>query len=47
VFFLQRHFVHCMLSGREFESSGSDYLKNVRIVDAAYESARTGSVVRL
>ena len=47
VYFLQRHFVDCMLSGQEFESSGSDYLKNVRIVEAAYESARTGEVVRL
>ena len=25
VFFLQRHFVECMLSGKEFESSGHDY----------------------
>ena len=47
VFFLQRHFVDCMVSGEEFESSGSDYLSNVRIVDAAYESARTGSSVRV
>jgi predicted dehydrogenase len=47
VYFLQRHFVDCMLSGQEFESSGSDYLKNVRIVEAAYESARIGEVVRL
>jgi predicted dehydrogenase len=47
VYLLQRHFVDCMLSGQEFESSGSDYLKNVRIVEAAYESARTGEVVRL
>ena len=47
VFFLQRHFVDCMLSGHEFESRGHDYLKNVRIVDAAYESARTGSIVRV
>jgi predicted dehydrogenase len=42
VFFLQRHFVDCMLSGTEFESSGQDYLNNVRIVEAAYESSRTG-----
>ncbi len=47
VFFLQRHFVDCMLSGHEFESSGRDYLKNVRIVDAAYESARTHNSVRV
>ena len=46
VFFLQRHFVDCMFSGEEFESSGKDYLNNVRIVEAAYESARTGSTVR-
>jgi D-apiose dehydrogenase len=45
VFFLQRHFVDCLLSGQEFESSGPDYLKNVRIVDAAYQSARTGNSV--
>jgi predicted dehydrogenase len=47
VYLLQRHFVDCMLSGAEFESNGTDYLNNVRIVDAAYESARTGSTVRL
>jgi Predicted dehydrogenases and related proteins len=47
VFLLQRHFVDCMLSGQEFESSGPDYLKNVRIVDAAYESAQTGCCVRI
>lgn len=47
VFFLQRHFVDCMLSGAEFESSGHDYLNNVRIVEAAYESSRTGRTVRL
>ena len=47
VFALQRHFVDCVLSGQEFESSGPDYLKNVRIVEAAYESARTGNSVRV
>ena len=46
-YFLQRHFVDCLVSGQEFETNGVDYLKNVRIVDAAYESARTGNVVRL
>ena len=47
VYALQRHFVDCLLSGREFETNGVDYLKNVRIVDAAYESAQTANVVRL
>jgi predicted dehydrogenase len=42
VYSLQRHFVDCMASGREFESSGTDYLKTLRIVFAAYESASTG-----
>jgi predicted dehydrogenase len=47
VYALQRHFVDCMLSGAEFESSGTDYLKTVRVVEAAYESATTGQVVAI
>ena len=47
VFFLQRHFVDCLSSGEEFETNGNDYLNNVRIVEAAYESSRTGGPVRL
>ena len=47
VFFLQRHFVDCLRSGQEFESNGVDYLNTVRVVEAAYESARTGVTVRL
>ena len=44
---LQRHFVDCYLSGREFESSGPDYLETLRVVEACYESARTGAPVKL
>lgn len=47
VYALQRHFVDCMLSGTRFESTGVDYLHNVRVVEAAYESAATGSTVKL
>jgi predicted dehydrogenase len=47
VYFLQRHFVDCMLSGREFESNGDDYLQTIEVVEAAYESARLGQVIRL
>jgi predicted dehydrogenase len=47
VYFLQRHFVDCMLSGAPFESEGRDYLNTVRVVEAAYESASTGRVVRM
>jgi D-apiose dehydrogenase len=47
VYALQRHFVDCMQSGREFESNGRDYLKTVTLVDAVYESALKSEVVRL
>ena len=47
VYTLQRHFVDSMRSGAEFESSGEDYLKTLEVVDAVYESARRGDVVRL
>lgn len=36
VFALQRHFVECMQSGREFESTGADYLKTLKTMFAAY-----------
>ena len=45
VYYLQRHFVECMLSHREFESNGRDYLKTIRIVEAAYLSATNGERV--
>jgi D-apiose dehydrogenase len=47
VYFLQRHFVDCMLSGREFESNGLDYLKTIEVVEAVYASAERGQVMRL
>ena len=43
----QRHFVECLLSGAEFESNGEDYLKTLRVVEAIYQAAATGSVVKL
>ena len=33
------HFVDCMRTGEEFESSGEDYLKTLRVVFAAYSSS--------
>jgi D-apiose dehydrogenase len=42
VYALQRHFVDCMLSGREFESSGREYLKTLEVVFAAYASSSSG-----
>jgi predicted dehydrogenase len=47
VYALQRHFVDCLLSGREFESSGEDYLETVRVVEAAYDSASRRDHVRI
>jgi predicted dehydrogenase len=47
VYAIQRHFVDCMLSGDEFESTGEDYLNTLRVVDAVYDSAARGEVVRL
>jgi predicted dehydrogenase len=47
VYHLQRHFVDCMLSESEFESNGNDYLKSIRVVEAAYESAMKSHVVTL
>jgi D-apiose dehydrogenase len=41
VYALQRHFVECMISGREFESSGRDYLKTLAVVFAAYASSES------
>jgi predicted dehydrogenase len=47
VYFLQRHFVERLRDGGEFESNGRDYLRTVEVVEAAYQSATTGRVVRL
>ena len=47
VYFLQRHFVDCMISGKEFESNGDDYLKTEEVVEAVYESAATSKVISL
>lgn len=37
----QQHFVDCLRSGNEFETSGSEYLKSLSIVEAVYKSAAT------
>lgn len=43
---LQSHFVACVRGDAPFEASAGDYLVNIRIVDACYESADSGDVVR-
>ena len=47
VYLLQRHFTDCILSGKEFESNGKDYLKTVQVMEAAYNSANSSQVVQL
>lgn len=44
---LQCHFVEQMSSGEPFEASGEDYLRTIRVVEACYESAKSGQVVKL
>jgi predicted dehydrogenase/kynurenine formamidase len=39
VYFTQRHFIDCLTSGIEFETSGDEYLKTLAVVEAAYASA--------
>ena len=39
VYFAQKHFVDCLMSGQPFETSGDAYLKTLRVQEAAYESA--------
>ena len=43
----QRHFVDCLLSGEEFETSGREYLKTLAAMEAIYRSAGTNQPVRV
>jgi len=36
----QRHFVDCLLSGRQFETNGHDYLRTLAVQEAVYASAQ-------
>ncbi len=42
----QCHFVESLRSGEPFETSGREYLKTLRVVEAIYESANSGSPIR-
>ncbi len=46
VYATQQHFVDCLREGRSFETSGSEYLKSLSVVEAIYRSAETQSPVR-
>lgn len=44
---LQQHFVRQMLAHAPFESTGEDYLRTIRIVEATYQSASENKLVTL
>jgi len=46
VFATQEHFVDCLQAGSAFETSGTEYLKSLKIVEAIYQSAETRQPVR-
>lgn len=43
----QQHFVDCLISGEESQTSGRQTLKTMELVFGAYESARSGEVYRV
>ncbi|GHB80221.1 Gfo/Idh/MocA family protein [Persicitalea jodogahamensis] len=47
VFTTQTHFTGCMLSGLEFETSGREYLKNIIVQEAIYESSSNQKVIHM
>lgn len=47
VYAVQKHFVETIQGGGEFESSVSDYVKSVRLVEEAYASANQKEVITL
>jgi D-apiose dehydrogenase len=44
---IQRHWVECLLTGQEPATSGQDNLKTFALVEAAYQSACDGRVVKV
>ncbi|MEW4565514.1 cyclase family protein [Bremerella sp. JC770] len=42
----QQHFIDCLRSGEPFETNGNDYLRNLQIVEAAYQSAEANRPIR-
>ncbi len=45
VYFTQEHFIECLRYGRDFETNGNEYLRNLQVQEAVYVSAREGIVV--
>ncbi len=46
VFQTQKHFVEALKTSKEFETSGTEYLKTLKVQEAIYASAKSGLPVR-
>ncbi|MBV9653061.1 MAG: Gfo/Idh/MocA family oxidoreductase [Acetobacteraceae bacterium] len=44
---IQQHWVECLKTGRETETSGADNLNTLALVETAYQSAATGRVIEV
>lgn len=47
VYFLQKHFVDGYLNDLPFETNGQDYLKNLEVQEAIYQSSEEKKVIRM
>ena len=47
VFALQNHVIDHLIEGKSLSNTGAEYLKNIRIEEAVYESSRTGRRIAL
>ena len=47
VYAIQRHFVDEFLNGKQFESTGEDYLRNVHAIELIYQSAAAKQVIAI
>lgn len=45
VFSTQRHFIDCLIGNQSFETSGDEYLKNIAVQEAIYESNKMNQVI--
>ena len=47
VFFTQRHFIDCLISGATFETSGEAYLRTLAVQEAVYASAENNRPIKI
>ncbi len=47
VYHTQKHFVHCLQNGKNFETNANDYLNNLKVQEAIYASAELKKEVKI